>query len=75
MSFVGIWKTSKQSKYKEGIYGLAHLSNPDKLSHKAIENLNEYYLKNYSISLDIDIFIKFSQNKRHLSQALIVEKK
>jgi GT2 family glycosyltransferase len=63
MSFVGIWKTSNQSKYKQGICGLAHLSNPEKLSQKAIENLNEYYLKNYSISLDIDIFLKFLSKK------------
>lgn len=43
---------------KEGITGLAHIANPERLSDEAINKLNEYYLSNYSVSLDMDILVK-----------------
>lgn len=61
-SLIGYYKTEKMPfKYpfgKIGITGLAHISNPERLSKTAINQLNDYYLSNYSFSLDFDIFIK-----------------
>lgn len=44
---------------KQGLISLVHISNPERLSDHSINNLNDYYLKNYSLSLDIDIIIKY----------------
>ncbi|MDQ1267211.1 MAG: hypothetical protein QG635_2365, partial [Bacteroidota bacterium] len=49
---------------KYGLLGIARISAPNKLSKQAISNLNDYYLKNYSISLDIEIFLKFIFRKK-----------
>jgi GT2 family glycosyltransferase len=51
---------------KEGITGLAHISHPERLSKDSINKLNEFYLTNYSVSLDFDIFIKsiYRSNKK-----------
>lgn len=59
-SFVGIYeiKNEKQAG-KPGLTGLAHISKPEALTRDSIKKLNEYYLQHYSISLDIDIFLKY----------------
>ncbi len=51
---------------KEGVTGLAHISHPDRLSKESINKLNEFYLTNYSVSLDFDIIIKsiYRSNKK-----------
>lgn len=59
-TFIGIYPVNgEMPKWKEGLIGLAHIGSPERLSDKAVENLNDYYMKNYSFSLDIDIFLKF----------------
>ena len=45
--------------YKVGLIGLAHINQTGELSDISIAKLNEYYLKNYSIWLDIEILIKY----------------
>lgn len=47
------------SKDKKSITGLVQLGIPKKLNPKTIEELNNYYLQNYSLSLDLDILFKF----------------
>lgn len=44
---------------KIGLTGLAHISNPEQLSQQAIHSLNDYYARRFTISLDIEIFLKF----------------
>ncbi|MBI5326081.1 MAG: glycosyltransferase [Ignavibacteriae bacterium] len=43
---------------KKGLTGLVQISKADRLNQKIVNELNEYYLINYSFSLDIDILIK-----------------
>jgi GT2 family glycosyltransferase len=43
---------------KIGLTGLAHISKPARLSPQVIRELNEYYLRYYTLSLDFDILIK-----------------
>ena len=50
---------------KIGLTGLAHISDPQQLSQRTIRELNEYYIKNYSPSLDLDICIKTIFSSRH----------
>ncbi|MFH1051913.1 MAG: glycosyltransferase [bacterium] len=49
---------------KIGLIGLVHISNPNQLSIEAKKNLNNFYLQEYSFSLDIDIIIKFLFRKK-----------
>lgn len=58
ISFIGLYPENDNlsENGKIGIIGLVHLSNPKNLSDKLIKELNEYYIKNYSITLDFDIF-------------------
>ncbi len=59
-SFIGIYPLENK-KYrfgKNGLTGLAHISNPDTLSRQAIDKLNNYYITHYSLSMDIDIIIR-----------------
>lgn len=59
-SIFGILPTDDPTeKGKPGLLGLAHLSSPEDLSEKAVRRLNEYYLRDYSISMDIDIMLKY----------------
>ena len=44
---------------KVGLISLAHINKPNELVASSISILNEYYLNNYSLSLDIDIAIKY----------------
>lgn len=60
-TLVGIYPTKNKyqnSVWGEGLIGLAHISSPKRLSDQAIEKLNDYYLKNCTLSMDIDIIIK-----------------
>lgn len=70
LSFVGYYPLKKGKEFtgKPGLIGLAHLSRPDQLSETAIENLNNYYIQNYTISMDIDIFLKFIFRKKNGSK-------
>ncbi|MCL5990608.1 MAG: glycosyltransferase [Bacteroidetes bacterium] len=43
---------------KIGLTGLAQVSKTEGLNKKIIKDLNEYYLINYSFSLDVDILLK-----------------
>jgi len=43
---------------KEGMTGLPHINQPQKLSEQIIDDLNEYYLRNYSLLLDVEILSK-----------------
>ena len=66
MSLIGIYPVDglKPAIGKKGIMGLAHISNPDLLSKEAISQLNRYYLRHQSLSLDIDIFLKYLFRKK-----------
>lgn len=58
-TFVGIYPTKQHNELsfaKEGLLSLAKLNNT--LNNTSVEKLNEYYLRNYEISLDIEIIIK-----------------
>lgn len=59
-SLVGLYelKGLKPVIGKLGLTGLAHISKPNGLPEIAIEDLNEYYIVNYSFSLDVDILLK-----------------
>lgn len=61
-SIVGISKTNEKEKYdigKEGLIGLATVTYSKNLTDSAKRKLNDYYLLNYSLSLDFDIIFKF----------------
>ena len=60
-TIIGIYGTDSSNfdSAKTGLIGLAHINQSDKLSATSIAKLNEYYLKNYSLSLDIEIVIKY----------------
>ncbi len=71
-SLVGLYeiKDDRIRSGKIGLIGLVHISNPGQLSLDAKRNLNNFYLQEYSLSLDMDIIIKFifrkkSGNKRN----------
>ncbi len=59
-SFIGVFDIEGYDHDfgKKGITGLVHISDAAKLSREAIIRLNDYYLMNYSLSLDLDIFLK-----------------
>ncbi|MDR0926687.1 MAG: glycosyltransferase [Ignavibacteria bacterium] len=57
---IGVYSAGGNEKYwKEGIISLAQINHPELLSINAINKLNDYYMQNYSLSLDIDIIIKY----------------
>jgi hypothetical protein len=65
MSLVGLYPRGKKFDLgKEGIIGLATISRADRLSESAVSNLNDYYLQNMSVQLDMDIIIKYIFRKR-----------
>ncbi len=65
-SFVGLYetKTRKNRIGKLGVIGPALLKEPENLSDEAINKLNDYYIRHYSLSLDFDIIIKYLIRKR-----------
>lgn len=59
-TFVGIKsEPDTYSGLRQGLISLADMSSVQSLPNKAQTELNEYYIKNYSLSLDIEILIKF----------------
>lgn len=42
---------------KIGLTGLAHVHTPEQLSPLALQNLNEFYVRHYSLWLDVDILV------------------
>ncbi|MBX3044080.1 MAG: glycosyltransferase [Candidatus Kapabacteria bacterium] len=59
-TFIGIKSGSDYySSLKVGLISLADMSSVGNLPEKAIRELNEYYLKNYSVTLDLEILIKY----------------
>lgn len=63
-TLIGVYPSSNWTNYKSGIFGLAHITNPDLLTQELIDKLNHHYLKNYSLSLDIDVLIKSMFRKK-----------
>ncbi|MBX7153737.1 MAG: glycosyltransferase [Candidatus Kapaibacterium sp.] len=67
-SIVGIFDDTTPNQEKQlgkiGLISLASISRPEQLSQDAIQKLNEYYVRNYSLSLDTDILLKFAFRKR-----------
>jgi GT2 family glycosyltransferase len=59
-SIIGIFDLNNMEpkNYKEGLTSLADISRINNIDDKTIIKLNDYYIKNYSISLDFDIFLK-----------------
>lgn len=59
-SFIGLYPIENEriTVGKHGITGLAHISNPGMLSKESLINLNDYYIRHYSLSLDFEIFLK-----------------
>ena len=57
-TIIGIYKTSTNIDQKEGVISLASINNIKTLSEDTINNLNHYYQKNYSLSLDFDILLR-----------------
>jgi O-antigen biosynthesis protein len=52
-------KLEKQGLGKQGIIGLAHIHSPERLTPRAIENLNEFYSQHYTFWLDIEIVVTY----------------
>ncbi len=61
LTFIGKYPNSLSlsDNNKIGIIGLAHISEPKKLNEKIINELNDYYFYNYTMSLDVDILFKY----------------
>ncbi len=58
-SFIGLFSNKNDLEmFKEGLTGLVHISNPQMLNENTISKLNEYYVRNYTLSLDLDIILK-----------------
>jgi hypothetical protein len=60
LSIVGLLSLENEKPLigKTGLTGLAQISKTEGLKPKIIKELNEYYIINYSFSLDIDILLK-----------------
>jgi GT2 family glycosyltransferase len=63
-SIVGIYGNSSNRIAKSGLIGLAHRTNQDIATKKIIDNLNDFYAKQYSLSMDIEILLKFLVQKK-----------
>jgi GT2 family glycosyltransferase len=53
---------------KVGLTGLAHVHSPENLSLQALQSLNEFYVKHYSIWLDVDILVTLFFRLRRYEQ-------
>lgn len=62
-SIVGSYGTTSIGITKLGLIGLAHRTNPEIVTKQIIENLNEFYAKHYSLSMDIEILLKYIVQK------------
>lgn len=59
-SMVGLKPPAEEFVFlRKGIISLVDLSNISYLTNKSIAEINEYYLKNYSVSIDIEILVKY----------------
>lgn len=58
ITLVGSYNESDINNLKVGLTGLAHISGSGKLNKNEIEQLEKFYAKNISLSLDIEIIIK-----------------
>jgi GT2 family glycosyltransferase len=59
-SIIGIFNigSNENKNYKEGVINLIKIGKINRNNIDTITKLNNYYIKNYSISLDFDIFLK-----------------
>lgn len=58
-SVVGLYPDGKsRSMGLIGLTGLAHISNPGRLSPTALSQLNDYYVEHYTLALDVEIILK-----------------
>lgn len=55
-SFIGLRNLRREHIYKEGFISIADLSGDE--NEMIIQNLNRYYLNNFSLGLDLDIFFR-----------------
>ncbi len=58
LSIVGLYPVTENILCRTGLTGMVHISKPEKLTIQAINRLNDYYLMNYTFSLDIEIILK-----------------
>jgi lipopolysaccharide/colanic/teichoic acid biosynthesis glycosyltransferase len=58
LSIVGLYPVADNVLCRTGLTGMVHISKPEKLTIQAINRLNDYYLMNYTFSLDIEIILK-----------------
>jgi len=59
-SLIGIKNIEIQyQNLKDGLISLADMSSVQPLPERARNELNEYYMKNYSLSLDLEILLKY----------------
>lgn len=61
LTFIGLYPTKNNISINDkiGVIGLAHISEPQKLTEKMKVELNNHYIENYSLSLDFDILFKY----------------
>ena len=58
-TLIGIYCNDIKCKdFKHGLLNFVNVRNNDSISMETINKLNEYYLKNYSLSLDFDILLR-----------------
>lgn len=68
VSLVGLYPDGTQrAAGRPGLTGLVHISQPMALSPQAIVHLNDYYVDNYSLALDVEILLK-QLLRRHRGQ-------
>jgi GT2 family glycosyltransferase len=63
MTFVGT--VTKNTLKKESIISLAKLVNSGNLKPESVKNIDEHYLQNYSLSLDLEILYKYLIRKNN----------
>ncbi len=61
LSFIGAYRTHTQQvlPFKEGMISLAHLQPQEILTARAVEALNAYYGREYSLAMDVEIVVHF----------------
>lgn len=62
LTLIGIKNGAKLFNYNEGIFSLVELN--ENISKEEQDELNKYYINNYSLTLDFDIFVKSLFNKK-----------
>lgn len=66
-SLIGVYAESDESPMiaKRGLISLASIHDPGTLSEEAISRLNEYYIRQYTPVLDLEILITFLFRNKH----------